>query len=75
MTPNIINKHNPLIDKHTLHTLKNIKSMIVQIQEFAKKYFDRKSCQPQCPATELYVRLLMMLNEAIEYEIEQNTFK
>ena len=59
---------NPLIDKHTVQTLKNIQAMVTQIQAFAKKHFNPKRCQPQCPATELYVRLLMMLNEAIEHE-------
>ena len=67
--------NNPLVDPHSLRTIKNITRMVTRIQVFATKHFANKGCQPQCPATELYISLLTMVNEAIEYEIKKNRYQ
>ncbi len=64
---------NPLIDADFLDTLANIQAMLARIQTFAINAKEKPtiSSRTKSPDTEFYSRLLIMVNEAISYEIQR----
>ncbi len=64
---------NPLIDVDFLDTLANIQAMLARIQTFAINTKEKHTVnsRTKSPDTEFYSRLLIMINEAISYEIQR----
>ncbi|MEO0442963.1 MAG: hypothetical protein AAFZ92_04370 [Pseudomonadota bacterium] len=63
---------NPLIDENPIDTLANIQAMLARIQTFAIDGVSANSREGKaCPATDLYGRLLIIIGDAINYEINR----
>ena len=62
---------NPLVDDNPMDTLANVQSMLARIQTFTIKNIGNNAELDQCPAAKLYTRLLIIIHEAILYEIER----
>lgn len=82
MNDSLFNQPNPLIDECSAETLVNIQAMLARIQilqidrrkdtRLMDEHF-RNSINPQspCPGNELYKRLLILVREALDYEIDK----
>lgn len=74
MQNNLFKQPNPLIHERSEETLTNIQSMLARIQVL---HIDRQqgdkalSSRGFCPANELYIRLLLLVKDAIEHEIKK----
>lgn len=82
MSISFFKQTNPLIDECSAETLANVQAMLARIQilridnraqqkntQFPTKKQGINSTP--CPGNELYGRLLMLVKEAIDYEIER----
>ncbi|MGH1486050.1 MAG: hypothetical protein ACRBCI_07495 [Cellvibrionaceae bacterium] len=67
----VLDRNNPLIDKNPVDTLANIQSMLARIQTFIAETSTDNNLPAPPSGNELYIRLLVMINEAIHYEIER----
>ena len=64
-------QNNPLIDKSPADTLANIQSMLARIKTLAAECECENTGMYTCTGNELYLRLFIMINDAIDYEIER----
>ncbi|MGH1439414.1 MAG: hypothetical protein ACRBBR_04810 [Cellvibrionaceae bacterium] len=81
MSDPLFEQANPLIDECSAETLANVQSMLARIQilkidktktlsAFNEQRHHRHYDSP-CPANELYTRLLLLVRDALDYEINK----
>ena len=74
-TNQALDSNNPLIDNNPVDTLANIQSMLARIQTFIAKASTDNGLTPSFPSpspgNQRYIRLMVMINEAIHYEIKR----
>lgn len=81
MNDPLFEQANPLIDECSAETLANVQSMLARIQilkidktnapsPFNEQRHRNRHDSP-CPATELYTRLLLLVRNALDHEINK----
>jgi len=77
MNDPLLEQANPLIDECSTETLANAQSMLARIQILkidktnALSPFNEQRHDSPCPASELYTRLLLLVRNALDHEINK----